>query len=148
MSSVSTYLNFEGNTEEAFNFYKEVFGGEFSGNGIMRFKDIPADPNNPPCPEGEANYVMHVELKILGSHVLMATDTPSAMGKLNFGNNMSINLQPDTLKETRELYEKLSAGGKVQMELQLMFWGDHFASLTDKFGVQWMFNCNEKQANV
>ncbi len=147
MASVSTYLNFPGNTEEAFNFYKTVFGGEFFGNGIMRFKDIPPSPNNQPMPDADGNMVMHVELRILNSHALMGTDAPESMGfKVNFGNNSYINLQPDTRKETKELFDKLSADGKVTMELQDMFWGDYFGSCTDKFGVQWMFNCNEKKA--
>ena len=78
-------------------------------------------------------------------HTLMGADAHESMGiKVNFGNNRYINLQPDIGKETKELFDKLAAGGKVSMELQDMFWGDYFGSLTDKFGVQWMFNCNEK----
>ena len=89
---------------------------------------------------------MHVELRILGSHSLMGTDAPESMGfKLNFGNNVYINLQPDTREETKQLFDKLSAGGNVSMELQDMFWGDYFGTCTDKFGVQWMFNCGEKK---
>lgn len=146
MASVSTYLNFERNTEEAFNFYKSVFGGEFFGQGIMRFGDVPAMPDAPPIAEADKNLVMHVELKILGVHALMGTDAPESMGfKVTFGSNVNINLQPDTRKETKELFEKLSAGGKVTMDLQDMFWGDYFGSCTDKFGVQWMFNCGEKK---
>lgn len=146
MASVSTYLNFIRNTEEAFNFYKSVFGGEFFGEGIMRFGDIPPSPDMPPCAEADKDLVMHVELRILDSHSLMGTDAPESMGfKLNFGNNVSINLQPDTRKETDELFKKLSAGGTVSMELQDMFWGDYFGAYTDKFGVQWMFNCSEKK---
>ncbi|MBL7763952.1 MAG: VOC family protein [Chitinophagaceae bacterium] len=146
MASVSTYLNFARNTEEAFNFYKSVFGGEFFGNGIMRFGDIPASPDQPPMREEDKNLVMHVELRILGVHLLMGTDAPESMGfKVNFGNNSFINLQPDTRKETKELFDKLAVGGVVGMDLQDMFWGDYFGSLTDKFGVQWMFNCSEKK---
>ena len=147
MASVSTYLNFPRNTEEAFNFYKSVFGGEFFGNGIMRFGDIPASPEMPSTPEEDKNLVMHVELRILGgTHSLMGTDAPESMGfKLNMGNNVHINLQPDTRKETKQLFDKLSAGGTVTMELADMFWGDYFGSCTDKFGVNWMFNCSEKK---
>ncbi len=145
MASVSTYLNFPRNTEEAFNFYKSVFGGEFFGNGVMRFGDIPPSDNNPPMAEEDRNLVMHVELRILGTHTLMGTDAPESMGfKVNFGNNSFINLQPHTRKETKELFEKLSKGGTVTMELTDMFWGDYFGTCTDKFGVQWMFNCGEK----
>ena len=114
MASVSTYLNFSRNTEEAFNFYKTVFGGEFFGNGIMRFGDIPASPDMPPPSEADKNLVMHVELRILGCHSLMGTDAPESMGfKMNFGNNIYINLQPDTRAETKQLFDKLKAGGTV-----------------------------------
>lgn len=145
MSKVSTYLNFTRNTEEAFNFYKSVFGGEFSGNGISRFGDIPTSEEMPPPAEEDKNLVMHVALPILGGHYLMGTDAPESMGfKVNFGNNVYINLEPDTREETKKLFDVLSKGGKVTMELQDMFWGDYFGSCTDKFGVQWMFNCAEK----
>lgn len=146
MASVSTYLNFPRNTEEAFNFYKSVFGGEFANNGIMRFGDIPPSQDCPPAPAEDSNLVMHVALPILSGHMLMGTDAPESMGfKVNFGNNMHISLSPDTRKETKELFDQLSAGGTVSMDLQDMFWGDYFGSCTDKFGVQWMFNCQEKK---
>jgi len=93
------------------------------------------------------NLVMHVELRILGAHSLMGTDAPESMGfKVNFGNNSYINLQPDTRNETKALFDKLSQGGNVTMDLQDMFWGDYFGSCTDKYGVQWMFNCGEKKS--
>ncbi len=142
MARVSTYLNFPRNTEEVFNFYKSVFGGEFGGNGIARFSDIPSQEGMPQLPEEDKNLVMHIELQILGGHVLMGTDAPESMGfKVNFGNNVYINLEPDTKSETKKLFDALSAGGKVTMELADMFWGAYFGSCTDKFGVQWMFNC-------
>jgi PhnB protein len=145
MSRVSTYLNFPRNTEEAFNFYKSVFGGEFEGNGIMRFSDIPSSPEAPPLAESDKNLVMHVELRILAGHSLMGTDAPETMGfAINAGNNIYINLQPDTRAETKKLFDALSAGGKVSMELQEMFWGDYFGTCSDKFGINWMFNCGEK----
>jgi PhnB protein len=145
MSSVSTYLNFPRNTEEAFNFYKSVFGGEFYGGKIMRFGDMPPQDGAPPMAEGDKNLVIHVALPITGGHMLMGTDAPETMGfKVNFGNNVHINLQTDTRAETQKLFKALSAGGVVSMELQDMFWGDYFGSCTDKFGVQWMFNCQEK----
>lgn len=145
MARVSTYLNFPRNTEEAFNFYKNVFGGNFMGE-IARFNSVPPQDGAPPMAEADKNLVMHVALPILGgAHVLMGTDAPESMGfSVNFGNNIYINLEPDTRAETRRLFNALSAGGKVEMELQDMFWGDYFGSCTDKFGVQWMFNCAEK----
>ena len=144
MARVSTYLNFPRNTEEAFNFYRSVFGGEFTG-GINRFSDIPPMEGAPPMPEQDKNLVMHIGLPITDGHVLMGTDAPESMGfTVNFGNNMYINLEPDTREETKKLFNALSAGGKVTMELQDMFWGAYFGSCTDKFGVQWMFNCAAK----
>ena len=145
MASVSTYLNFSNNTEEAFNFYKSVFKTEFNGTGIMRFGDIPPQEGQPPLSEDVKNLVMHVELPTIGGHVIMGTDAPEEMGfKVNFGNNVYINLQPDSRDETRRLFNALSDGGKIEMELQDMFWGDYFGSCKDKYGVQWMFNCPAK----
>ena len=145
MARTSTYLNFVRNTEEAFNFYKSVFGGEFTAPGIHRFGAIPPSEGNPPMPEQDKNLVMHVELPIVGGHYLMGTDAPESMGfTVTFGNNIFINLEPDTRAETKKLFDALSAGGKVTMDLQDMFWGAYFGSCTDKFGVQWMFNCAEK----
>lgn len=144
MSRVSTYLNFSRNTEEAFTFYKSVFGGEFT-NGIQRLGSVPAQEGMPPLKEEDKHLVMHVELPILGGHVLMGTDAPESMGfQVTFGNNLFINLEPDTRAQTDELFAKLSEGGKVGMPLAEMFWGGYFGSCTDKFGVQWMFNCNAK----
>ena len=144
MAKVSTYLNFPNQTEEAFNFYKSVFGGEFIG-GISRFGDIPPSPDMPPIAEADKNLVMHIVLPILGGHHLMGTDAPESMGfRVHFGNNVYLNLEPDTRAETKRLFDALSAGGKVEQELQDMFWGDYYGSCKDKFGVQWMFNCAEK----
>lgn len=144
MAKVSTYLNFPNQTEEAFNFYKSVFGGEFIG-GISRFGDIPPSPDIPPLAEADKNLVMHIVLPILGGHHLMGTDAPESMGfRVHFGNNVYLNLEPDTRAETKRLFDALSAGGKVEQELQDMFWGDYYGSCKDKFGVQWMFNCAEK----
>jgi len=136
MAIVSTYLNFPRNTEEAFNFYKSVFGGEFVG-GISRFRDVPASDNTPPLTDKDKDLVMHVALPILNGHLLMGTDAPESMGfRVNFGNNIYISLHPDTREETKRLFDNLSDGGKVEMELQDMFWGDYYGSCTDKYGVQ------------
>jgi PhnB protein len=145
MARVSTYLNFRRNTEEAFMFYRSVFGGEFSGGGIARLGDAPVPDGMPGLREEDKKLVMHVELPIIGGHLLMGTDAPESMGfNLNFGNNVYINLEPDTKKETKKLFDALSKGGAITMELQDMFWGAYYGSCTDKYGVQWMFNCNEK----
>lgn len=145
MARVNTYLNFPRNTEDAFNFYKSVFGGEFGGGGIARFRDIPQAEGMPSFSEADKNLIMHIELPILGGHVLMGTDAPETMGfNVVFGNNVHLSLEPDTRVETKKLFDVLSAGGKVTMELQDTFWGAYYGSLTDKFGVQWMLNCTEK----
>jgi PhnB protein len=144
MSKTSTYLNFTRHTEEAFNFYKSIFGGEFSS--INRFGEIPPMEGMPPLPDADKNLIMHMSLPILGGHELMGTDAPESMGfKVNFGNNVYIMLQPDTRSETERLFKGLADGGKVEQELQDMFWGDYYGSLRDKFGVQWMFACSEKK---
>lgn len=144
MARVSTYLNFGRNTEDAFNFYRSVFGTEFNGH-IARFKDIAPQEGMPPMPDSVMNLVMHIELPITGGHVLMGTDAPEEMGfKMNLGNNVHINLEPDTKEEAKRLFDRLSAGGNVSMPLQDMFWGAYFGSLTDKYGVNWMVNCITK----
>lgn len=145
MARVSTYLNFARNTEEAFNFYKSIFGGEFEG-GIHRFAEVPPQEGQPPVSEEDKDLVMHVTLPILGGHMLMGTDAPESMGfTVRPGNNMYINLEPDTRTETKRIFDALAAGGKVEMPLQEMFWGDYFGSLTDQYGINWMFNCSSKE---
>lgn len=142
MASVSTYLNFPGNAEAAFLFYKEVFQSEFKG-GIQHFGDMPAGEGTPPLTEADQKLVLHVELPIMGgAHLLMATDAPASMGfTVNQGNNMHISLAPDTREETKRLFDALSAGGKVTMPLQDMFWGAYYGSCTDQYGINWMVNC-------
>ena len=145
MARTSTYLNFLRNTEVAFQFYRSVFGGDFTG-GVARFSDIPPQEGAPKLADADKNLVMHIELPILGGHVLMGTDAPESMGfKVNLGNNVHISLEPDTRTETDRLFKALSEGGKVTMPLQDMFWGAYFGSCVDKFGVHWMFNCPNKK---
>jgi len=144
MARTSTYLNFARSTEEAFNFYKSVFGTEFVG-GIARFGDIPPQEGQPEMSDDDKQLVMNVQLPILGGHLLMGTDAPESMGfQLNQGNNVYICLDPDTRAEADALFAALSEGGKVEMALQEMFWEDYFGSLVDKFGVQWMINCTSR----
>ena len=144
MSKVSIYLNFQGNTEEAFNFYKSVFKTEFVGQ-VMRMSDVPPQPGMPPLPEKEKNTIMHIALPIGKNNMLMATDAPESMGfSLIAGTNQYICVSPDSRDEATKLFNGLSSGGNVEMELQDMFWGAYFGSCTDKFGVQWMFNCTGK----
>ncbi len=144
MARTSTYFNFARNTEEAFNFYKAVFGTEFVG-GIARFGDILAQDGQPEMSEEDKQLVMNVQLPILGGHLLMGTDAPESMGfQLNQGNNVYICLEPDTRSEADALFAALLAGGTAQMPMQEMFWGDYFGSLVDQFGGQWMINCASK----
>ena len=146
MATVSTYLNFARETEAAFNFYKEVFGTEFDGDGISRMGEVPPQPGQPELSDEDKQLVMHVALPLLGGHRLMGTDAPESMGfTVNQGNNVYINLEPDSRAELDRLFAALSAGGEVEMQPQEMFWGDYFASCKDKFGVCWMFNTSAKE---
>ncbi len=145
MASVSIYLNFARECEQAFSFYKSVFEGEYFGDGPMRFSDLPPQEGMPPLPEEDKNLVLHVELPILNGYSLMGSDTIEGMGPaLKMGNNVHINLQIDTRVESDQLFKALSEGGVVTMPLEDQFWGDYFGSCEDKFGVQWMINCAEK----
>jgi len=140
MARVSTYLNFMGNAEEAFEFYRGLFGTDYLVP-IQRMGDVPADPDGAPLTEAEKQMVMHVELPILGEHVIMATDMLPSMGhELRVGNNTTINLEPDTREETQRLYDALSAGGSESSPLADMFWGATWGTCLDRFGVRWMFN--------
>jgi len=145
MARTSTYLNFPRNTEEVFNFYKTVFGSEFDGGGVARFGDFPPPEGAPQLAEEDKNLIMHIELPILGGHILMGSDAPDSMGHhVESGNNFHIMLEPDTREETKRLFNLLADGGKVIMDLQEMFWGAYYGNLVDKFGIQWMFNCTAK----
>lgn len=141
MASVSTYLNFKDQTEEAFNFYKQVFGNEFDGDGISRMGDVPQEEGQMPMSDEQKNLVMHVSLETIAGHRIMGTDAPESVKfQLVTGNNVYINLEPDTRAEVDQLFAGLSEGGKIEMKPKEMFWGDYWGACTDKFGVQWMFN--------
>ncbi|MFA5326925.1 MAG: VOC family protein [Prolixibacteraceae bacterium] len=141
MAKTSTYLNFPDNTEEVFNFYKSVFGGDFVDGKINRFGEIPPMEGMPPMAEEDKNLVMHVALPILGGHLLMGSDAPKSMGfTINKGNNVYISIHPDSKEEADKLFALLSDGGEIEMAMADMFWGDYFGSFTDKFGIRWMVN--------
>ena len=143
MKKINPYLHFNGNAEEAMNFYKSVFGGEFQG-GITRLKDIPGIPN---LAEEEKNRVMHIALPIgTSGSVLMVSDTPLALeNKLVVGNNVDIALALDSKEEADKIYAGLSAGGKVEMPMTQMSFG-YFGSCVDKYGINWMINVDEAQS--
>jgi PhnB protein len=137
MATLNPYLNFPGNTEEAFNFYKSVFGGDFAG-GIFRFKDTPEAEK---LSRNERENVMHMALPIGKGNMLMATDAIESMGhKVTAGNNFHLSLETESKEETEKIFKGLSVGGKVTMPLADSSWGAYFGMLTDKFGVQWMVN--------
>ncbi|MFZ1790570.1 MAG: VOC family protein [Saprospiraceae bacterium] len=140
MSKVSIYLNFQGKTEEAFNFYKEVFQTEFEGS-IMYNRDIPPHEGMPTIPENEINSVMHVCLPILGGIRIMGTDMLESMGhKVQIGNNTTINLEPDSRAETDRLFNLLSQNATDIAPMQDMFWGAYWGCCLDQYGIRWMFN--------
>jgi len=139
MASVSIYLNFAGNAEEAFNAYKGIFRTEFSAP-IMRNGDMPAHPGIPLLSDADKTKVMHVALPILGGTQIMATDLLESMGhKLVEGNNVTISLNPDTKEEADRLYQELSQGGSNGVPPHDEFWG-YWGNCKDRFGIRWMFN--------
>jgi PhnB protein len=139
MVKVNTYLNFAGNTEEAFNFYKSVFGGDFTS--VVRFKDFPMEGVT--IPKEDENKIMHIGLPIGEDNVLMGTDTLGSLGQeLVQGNNIYISLHPATKKEADKIFNSLSEGGEVEMTIADQVWGDYFGSLKDKFGTLWMVDYN------
>lgn len=142
MSRVSTYLNFMGDCDQAFSFYRGIFGTDYLAP-LLRMGDIPQAPGAPEIPESERNRVAHVELPILAGHVLMGTDMLESMGhELRIGNNVTINLEPDTKAETDRLYAALSEGGSDGTGLSDMPWA-YWGTVLDRFGIRWMFNCYE-----
>lgn len=141
MGAVGTYLNFKRETEAAFLFYRDVFGGEFEGAGIMRMGAGPRPDDAPPLSDDDAQLIMNVGLRITGGHLLMGTDAPDSFGfSLSMGNNVYINVMPDTREEADRLFAGLSDGGVVESPMADMFWGDYWGCFADKFGVQWMIN--------
>ena len=141
MATMNPYLNFNGNTEEAFNFYKSVFGGEFAM--LQRFKDTPDGDKMSPS---DQEKIMHIRLPIGPETSLMATDVLESMGQiLSTGNNFSLSLDVKSKEEAYKLFKGLSAGGKIDMPLEDAFWGAYFGMCTDKFGIQWMINYDYNQ---
>jgi PhnB protein len=138
MPALNPYLNFNGNTEEVFNFYKSVFGGEF--DTVMRFKDMPQEYQDP---ADDGQKIMHMSLPITGGDMLMGSDVPQRMGKVTNGTNFHIAINAISKEEAEKLFNGLSAGGKVLMPLSKAFWGALFGMFTDKYGIDWMVNYDE-----
>ena len=142
MARVNTYLNFPGNTEEAFNFYKSVFGTEFVS--LTRMKDMPRHEGAPALLESDANKIMNVQLPITNGHVLMATDALESLGhKVDVGNNVTISLDLDSAEEAERIYSKLMVKSPENSgPLANMPWGALWGSCQDQFGIRWMVSAN------
>lgn len=137
MARTSTYLNFAGRTEEAFTFYKSVFGTDYV-YGPIRFGDLPVEEGQPGSSDDEKRLVLNVQLPILGGHLLQGNDVEAS--QLTQGNSSYICLHPDSRAEADALFAALSAGGSVGEPLREQFWGDYFGTLVDRVGVRWMIN--------
>lgn len=140
MAFINPHINFNGNAEEAFRFYKSVFGGEFLK--IMRFKDI--DSAEFPVSESEANKIMHIALPI-GKNILMANDVPESLGRTNEKENRSkISISTESKEEANNLFNGLSAGGQIEMPMTDSSWGSYFGMFRDKYGIEWMVDFDPK----
>jgi len=140
MALINPHINFNGNAEEAFHFYKSVFGGDFAT--IMRFKDLSSSEY--PIPEKEANKIMHIALPI-GKNVLMGNDVPESMGRVDENENRSkISISAESREEADKLFNGLSAGGTVEMPIGDSPWGSYFAMFRDKYGIEWMVDFDPK----
>lgn len=143
MAIINPSINFNGNCEEAFTFYKSAFGGEFGK--IVRFKDLPSDPAHPISPS-EVDKIMHITLPI-GQNVLIGNDVPSFMGTVNEQENRSkISIQAESKQEAEHLYQHLSQGGAIEVPLDESPWGSYFAMFRDKYGVEWMIDVDINQS--
>lgn len=141
MALINPHINFNGNAEEAFTFYKSVFGGAFAQ--VFRYKDIP----NPefPIPENDHDKIMHIALPIGNHNVLMANDVPEFLGKVNENENRSkISISAESKEEADKLFNGLSAGGTVEMPMADSFWGSYFGMFRDKYGIEWMVDYDPK----
>ncbi len=135
MPSVNPYLGFDGNCEEAFEFYRSVFGGEFLD--LNKFSEGPSDM--PSRPE-DADKIMHISLSLGDGQILMGSDRPSGMGSTTFGDSVAISIAPDSAEQGHEIFEGLAAGGQITAPYERQFWGADFGMCTDKFGINWMVN--------
>ncbi|KOP38576.1 VOC family protein [Flavobacterium sp. WLB] len=144
MATVNPYLLFNGNCEEAFLFYKSVFGGEFPYIG--KFKEMPKEEGCDEVSAEDAERIMHVSLPI-GNTILMGSDSSTRFGDLPFGENFSVSINTESTEEADRIFNGLSAGGKIEMPLNKTFWGAYFGMFKDKFGINWMVNFDENMQN-
>jgi PhnB protein len=139
MAIINTYLHSEANTEEAFEFYKSIFGGEFST--FLRYREMCDQSGFPEISEDEEEKIMHVALPIGKENVLMGSDTLKSMRhEIQVGNNFSISVSTESREETERIFNGLSNGGRVTMPLAKTFWSEYFGMCNDKFGILWMVN--------
>lgn len=141
MATINAYLTFDGTCEEAFNFYRSVFGGDFPM--VSRFGDMPSQEGTPPLSAEEKNRILHITLPISAETLLMGSDTMSGMHEHKVGNNISLSINTDSKEEADRLFAGLSAGGVVSMPLAETFWGAYFGMWTDKFGIHWLVNYDD-----
>jgi PhnB protein len=145
MAALSPYLNFNGNCEEAFNFYKSVFGGEFTYVG--HFRDMPAGDGQQLSDE-EGNKIMHMSLPIGKDSYIMGSDAGGEWAShVVMGNNIQLSVNVESTEEADRVYNALSEGGRQTMPMANTFWGSYFGMLTDKFGIYWMISCEPKHEN-
>ncbi|MBS1782993.1 MAG: VOC family protein [Bacteroidetes bacterium] len=141
MASINPYLHFNGNAEEAFTFYKSVFGGEFAT--LIRFKDMNFEGS--PNVENEAEKIMHIALPIGKHNILMGSDTPEYMGRHNENETRSkISISTESKEEADTIFNNLSAGGQVEMPIENSPWGSYFGMFRDKFGIEWMVDFDQR----
>lgn len=141
MAVVNPYLLFTDKCEEAFNYYKSIFGGDFSYVG--RYKDMPPQQENPVA-ETDKEKIMHISLPLSGGTMLMGSDSGAEWANPTLGNNVTLSITASTKDEADNCFNGLSAGGKVKMPMDKTFWGDYFGMCEDKYGVHWMISFNEK----
>jgi PhnB protein len=141
MAMINPYLMFNGNCEAAFDFYKKVFGGEFSR--INRFIDMPPMAGME-VPDSAKNLIMHVSLPVSKETILMGSDANPAMGNIQTGQNVGLSINTDSRSEADRIFNGLASGGKITLPIADAFWGAYFGMLVDKFGFDWMVSCEAK----
>jgi PhnB protein len=143
MASANPYLNFPGNCLEAFEFYKSVLGGEF--RSVNKFSEMPSDATSNQTHEPAPDGIMHISLPI-GDSILMGSDVPPGVGTVTAGNSCYVCLSPDSPDEAKQVFDGLSEGGEIEMPFDRQFWGDYFGSFTDKYGIRWMVDVGDPDA--